>query len=444
MAKWRDLTEAIRAPWIKKSGLATDLDGVDTSFDATYIQQWENPTSGLPPIQGTGVSTTGQLTWGGGAAIQPLYQSAVFTFTANAGLLDQNFFICNQAFQVISITEIHSVLCSVASTTAVVRKCASGQTVAGGTNLMTSTFDLHATANTLQTATISTNPAVTQLARGDRLAVDFSTATLTALAGVVIQVMLRPLERPTVDVTYYQNVTGTQADAQFFIANDRYTIWAARCSAAVMGSSTPVVQLTKDTSTNAPGAGTDLLLNTTSTGFDLAAATATANVPQVASFATTAGLLNMATGDRISVDYSGTLTAVAGVVITVSLIPTQAARTEVSYFFTGASVNTDQVFFIADRDYRAVISSGIWAVAAGGASTAQIVKDSTTAAPGAGTDLLLAAYDLNTTAQTATPDLLAAAPYTTHLLAGDRLAIDFANAVQSTTGVLVTVGLNAI
>ncbi len=444
MPKFRSLTEAIRAPWIKKSGLTGNLTGVDTSFDSTYAQAWENPTSGLPPIQGLGVSTTGQVTLGGGATVQPLYQSAVFTFTANAGLLDQNFFICNQAYQVMSITEIHSVLCSVASTTATVRKCGSGITVANGTALMTSTFDLHATANTLQTATLSTDTAVLTLARGDRLAVDFSTSTLTALAGVVVQVMLKPLERPTVDVTYYQNVTGTQADAQFFIANDRYTIWAARCSAAVMGSSTPVVMLTKDASTNAPGAGTDLLTNTSSTGFNLSAATVSANVPQVAAFATTAGLLNMATGDRISVDYAGTLTAVAGVVITVSLIPTQAARTEVSYFFTGASVNTDQCFFIADRDYRAVIASGIWAVAAGGASTAQIVKDATTDAPGAGTDLLLAAYDLNTTAQTATPDLLAAAPYTTHLKAGDRLAIDFANAVQSTTGVLVTVGLNAI
>ncbi len=151
----------------------------------------------------------------------------------------------------------------------------------------------------------------------------------------------------------------------------------------------------------------------------------------------------MAVGDRISVDFAGTLTLVAGVVITVSLVPTQAYRTEVSYYFGGASVNTDQVFFVADRSYTARISSGIWAVAAGGASTAQVVKDATTDAPGAGTDLLLAAYDLNTTAQTATPDLLAAAPYTVHLIAGDRLAIDFANAVQSTTGVLVTVGLNA-
>ncbi len=83
-------------------------------------------------------------------------------------------------------------------------------------------------------------------------------------------------------------------------------------------------------------------------------------------------------------------------------------------------------------------------MAAGGTSTCEVVKDTGTDAPGAGTDLLLAAYDLNGTAQVVDPDLLAAAPYTTHLRAGDRLSIDFAHAVQASSGVLITVGLNAI
>ncbi len=442
----RDLMEVVRFPWIKKSGLMSNTAGIDYSFDRTYTPAWENPTAGLPPVLGVGVDTSANLTWGGGAAVQPLWQPAVFTFAANAGLLDQPFFIANQTYRVKKIVEIHNTACAVASTTCVVRKVPAGYTIARGTALQTSTFALDGTANTQQTATLSTNLDTLRLVAGDRLAVDFSSATLTTLDGVVIVVYLQPIEGgvPTVDVTYYQNVTGTQADAQFFVANDRYTILAARCSVTAVGSSTPKVQITKDTSTNAPGAGTDLLTNNTSTGFALGTALTTANAVQTAAFATTAGLLDMATGDRLSVDYAGTLTLVAGVVITVSLIPTQAARTEVSYYFTGASVNTDQCFFIADRDYRAVIASEVHAVAAGGTSTCQITKDSGTDAPGAGTDLLLAAFDLNGTAQTVDPDLLAAAPYTTHLKAGDRLSIDFAHAVQSGTGVLVTVGLNAI
>jgi len=443
MAKWRDLTEAIRAPWIKKSGLASNLTGIDTSYDRTFVQQWENPTSTLQPVSGLGVDSNGNLTMGGGNTVQPLYQSAVFSFDANAGLVDQNFFIANQAYQVMAIYEIHAVACAVASTTAVVKKCGSGITVANGTSLMTSTFALDGTAETQQTATLSTNPSTLTLAAGDRLAVDF-TGTLTTLSGVVIQVMLKSLGIPTVDVTYAVQANATLADAQFFVANDRYTIYAARFSISTVGSSTPKVQITKDTSTNAPGAGTDLLTNNSNAGFAIGTALATANVPQVAAFATTAGLLDMATGDRLSVDYNGTLTAAAGVVITVSLIPTQAARQEVTYFFTGQSVNTDQTFFIADRNYRVRIASEVHAIAAGGTSTCEVVKDSGTDAPGAGTDLLLAAFDLNGTAQTVDPDLCAAAPYTTHMKAGDRLSVDFAHAVQASSGVLITVGLDAI
>ncbi len=247
------------------------------------------------------------------------------------------------------------------------------------------------------------------------------------------------------DVTFAVQSVTQLVDSQFFIANDRYTVLAARCCPATVGSSTPVVQLTKDTSTNAPGAGTDMLANTSNTGFALGTAAATANVPQVASFKTTAGLLELATGDRLSLDFAGTLTAVTGVVVTVSLVPTQAARQEVSYFFPGAATaNVAQSFFIADRDYRAVISSGVWAVAAGGTSTANITKDAGTTAAGAGTALLLSAYNLNATAQTVVVDLLAAAPYTTHLRAGDRLSLLFNHAVQSSSGIAITVGLNAI
>jgi len=444
MAKWRDLTEAIRAPWIKKAGLATNLTGVDTSFDRTYVAQWENPTAGLPPISGIGVDANGNLTIGGGAAVQPLYQSAVYSVDVNASLIDTSFFIANQAYQVMAIYEVHAVACAVASTTAVVKKVLSGSTIANGTSLMTSTFALDGTAETQQTATLSTNLATLTLAAGDRLAVDF-TGTLTTLSGVVIQVMLKPLGIPTVDVTFAMaDNANLLTDAQFFVANDRYTIYAARCCVGTLGSSTPVVQITKDTSTNAPGAGSDLLSNTSNTGFKLGT-TGTVNVPEVAAFKTTAGLLNMATGDRLSLDFSGTMTAVAGLVITVSLVPVQAARQEVTFFFPGAqTANVDQTFFIADRNYRARIASEVHAIAAGGTSTCQVVKDSGTDAPGAGTDLLLAAFDLNGTAQTVDPDLLAAAPYTTHLKAGDRLSIDFAHAVQSSSGVCITVGLDAI
>ncbi len=415
--------------------------GIDYSFDRTYVPTWENPTAGLQPVLGVGVDTSAHMTFGGGAMVQPLWQSAVYTVAANAALVDQVFFIANKTYKVKSISEIHATAGTVASITATIKKVVSAQSIANGTALHATGFALDGTANTLQTATLSTTADTLTLNAGDALAIDY-TGTLTTLAGVCVTVMLQPLDGvPTVDVTY--SLSTGFADGQFFVADDRYTILSARYRAVTQASTTAVVQLTKDTSTNAPGAGTDLLANTSNTGF--AVGTGGSNgVPQTASFKTTAGLLDMATGDRLSLDFAGTLTALAGVVVTVSLLPTQAARTEVSYYFVGASVNTDQVIFIADRDYRVVISAGVWGVAAGGASTVQVVKDSGTDAPGAGTDLLLAAFDLNTTAQTVAYDLMAAAPYTTHVKAGDRISVDFANAVQSSTGVLITVGLNAI
>lgn len=432
--------EVWKTPWLP----STLRRRIDYAFFSDYQPKWRNPTTGGTDVLGVGVDTGGSLTWGGGAAVQPLWQSAVYTFSANAGIADQPFFIANQPYVVKKIVQIHATAGTVAGCTCVVKKVPSATTVANGTALQSSTFALDGTANTLQTATLATNSGTLTLAAGDRLAVDF-TGTLTTLAGVCITVFMQVADGgvPTVDVTYAVNANATLADTQFFVANDRYTVLAARYCATTQGSSTPVVQLTKDSSTSAPGAGSDLLANTSNTGFACGTG-GTDNIPQTASFKTTAGLLDMATGDRLSVDYAGTLTALAGVVITVSLVPAQAIRTEVSYFFTGASVNTDQVFFIADRNYAARIASGVWAVAAGSTSTAQIVKDTGTDAPGAGTDLLLSAYNLNATAQTVVVDLLAAAPYTVHLKAGDRLAIDFANAVQSSTDVCVTVGLSAI
>jgi hypothetical protein len=109
-----------------------------------------------------------------------------------------------------------------------------------------------------------------------------------------------------------------------------------------------------------------------------------------------------------------------------------------SYYFTGTPAATDQVFFVATRPYLLVAASEVHATAAGGASALQLVKDTGTAAPGAGTDLLTAAFDLNATANTVQVGALVASSATKTLAAGDRLSVDFANAIQSSAGVVVT------
>jgi hypothetical protein len=113
-----------------------------------------------------------------------------------------------------------------------------------------------------------------------------------------------------------------------------------------------------------------------------------------------------------------------------------------SYYFTGTPAATDQVFFIATRAMRVVSISQIHSVAAGGASTLQVTKDTGTDAPGAGTDLLTnntnTGFDLNATANTIQTGTLVATAGVTTLAAGNRLAVDFANAIGTSAGVVVT------
>lgn len=115
-----------------------------------------------------------------------------------------------------------------------------------------------------------------------------------------------------------------------------------------------------------------------------------------------------------------------------------------SYYFTGTPAATDQVFFVATRRYRVKAISQVHSVAAGGTSTLQVVKDTSTNAPGAGTDLLASAFDLNGTANTVQAGSLSATAADLLLDTGDRLSVDFGHAIQSSAGVAVTVELEPI
>jgi hypothetical protein len=117
-----------------------------------------------------------------------------------------------------------------------------------------------------------------------------------------------------------------------------------------------------------------------------------------------------------------------------------------SVSFTGQTTEaaTDRVFFIAPVACQVVSIREVHSVAAGGASTLQVTKDTSTDAPGAGTDLLTAGFDLNATANTVQTGSLTATTADLQLAAGNRLAIDFANTIQSTAGLCVTVWLKTI
>lgn len=121
-------------------------------------------------------------------------------------------------------------------------------------------------------------------------------------------------------VTFRQDANGVLADGCFFVADRAYTVVAIKESHAVAATATatPYLQITKDTGTQAPGTGTDLLTNNSNNGFDL---TGTANTVQSATLTTAAGALDLAAGDRLSADFSATGAPLAGVTATVILTP---------------------------------------------------------------------------------------------------------------------------
>lgn len=138
----------------------------------------------------------------------------------------------------------------------------------------------------------------------------FTTADSVQVGGIIV-----PQE---IEVSYHCQAAATCVDASFFVATQAYQVTRVSFVGATAEATagTQVVQVVKDTSTNAPGAGTDLLTNTSSTGFNVKS---TANTVQVGTLTATGASLQMAAGDRLSVDYTTTNTEGAGVTITVTL-----------------------------------------------------------------------------------------------------------------------------
>ena len=107
-------------------------------------------------------------------------------------------------------------------------------------------------------------------------------------------------------------------DQAFFVANRSYIISGISYNHATAGNDAGAVnlQVTKDSGTQAPGAGTDLLTNNTNAGFNCKG---TANTVQNGALVSNVSTLTLAAGDRLSLDFAGTVTTLAGVTVTVSL-----------------------------------------------------------------------------------------------------------------------------
>jgi hypothetical protein len=379
----------------------------------------------------------------GAAAVAPARGIVSFNLATSAQLTDQVFFIAPHALKIEKIDCVYATA-NGAAFTATIKKVADGDALTSGVAMHTADeFDLNSTTNTVQTATLSVVPGVTNLAYKERLGIDF-TGTITSVAGLVVTITYSPGNKGEI-ARYCMNLNGDLADQSFFVATRPLKIAKILYVSSVKSTSACNFQVQKCAGTTAPDSGTDLLTNNTNAGFDC---NAVANTVQVGTLSATAANLRLAMTDRLATDFDTTKTGLAGVVCVVLFEPTYD-RKEVTYTLYKNANLVDQAFFIADRDYEVRGAYCSWGTAFAGSTNIQLTIDTAADAPGAGTDLLSmdtnAGWQADGTANTPEAATFKAACGTPSpvLLAGDRLSLDFSG---TTTGVdvVATVALKPV
>lgn len=431
---FRSLTEALRAPWAKRVS-AAPITQVDYAEDNGFFHYARN-AAGTGIISTYGLSSLDKLHIDN-AVIVGARTTKTFKLATNASITSQAFWIADTSYVITGIQ------CSFATAdgavnTAYIGKSTSTQTPAQAVSLMSGTFNMNAVANTVQTATLASarvvpnQPQIT-IAAGDRLVFVLASA-VTSLAGVTITVTM-VVGNKSEQATYVMNANGDLiAATNFYIANGEYVVSAVNAiwSTAGTNGGTVTYDVTKDTSTTAAGGGTSVLLAAVSVK-------TTANTVSTPALAASAATIRLSAGDRLGVKLNGTLTALAGVVVCVTLTPILDWLTVNFTLAKNANLGVDQDFFIADRTYQVGAISQVHATAAGGASTLAVVRDQGTTAPGGGTSMQSGTFNLNATAVTVQNATMLTPPAV--LLAGDRMGIHWSAAVQSSAGLVVQVSL---
>ena len=129
------------------------------------------------------------------------------------------------------------------------------------------------------------------------------------------------------NVTFTVVVAGSQIDANIFVADAAYEVVAIREVHSVAGAGSSTLNIEKCTGTTAPGSGTDLA--TTAFALDSTANTVVSKTT-ASGLTTTQASKRLAVGDRLALDWSGTVTAYVGT-ITVSLRRIYTANDQVGF-----------------------------------------------------------------------------------------------------------------
>lgn len=104
-----------------------------------------------------------------------------------------HFFIADSGYTILSIDEMHGTAGNDAgSVTLNIEKLTGTQSLGNGTSLLTTAFNLKATANTVQYGNITATGGANSIIRGDRLALKLS-GTPTTVANLIVTVYIQPL-----------------------------------------------------------------------------------------------------------------------------------------------------------------------------------------------------------------------------------------------------------
>lgn len=148
-------------------------------------------TPAVPPPNVAGVDiaskTTGSdtydFTFNPDGTRRVIPNNIAISYPILAGSLDTPVFIADDAYQVVKINEVHSVVGG-GSAAVTVKKCTGTTAPASGTAMHASAIDLTATINTNISPTLVATTSTLTLAAGDKVSLDFS-GTLTGLVGVI-------------------------------------------------------------------------------------------------------------------------------------------------------------------------------------------------------------------------------------------------------------------
>jgi hypothetical protein len=392
----QNIKSAQDAPFLKREWSGKEVDLVDSAAGNAFSYSEQDPT-GLIERLLIEQDSDDQLRIGD-AILNPTRQQLVFHVYPNASLVSQTFFVNPTPRQLIVnvAAEIHTTAGTGTTATATVtHECTPpGNTLqqAAGTGkaVITTPFNLKGTAETVQNGVLAANfqkqtrnssvslpqpnAGLITLQPGDGLSVLFAGA-LTTLVGVTITITVEPGSKYEF-VSFYAGTAGTAVTTSLMTALRPRTLLygAALWQAAETSAATLALDVTKDASGTAPGAGTSMLSATAN--LKGAALTYT----QLALSATAANLTTLST-DSVAAKISASSTQLAGLCVTLAF-DGKMGEVSINYNAFNSTVGTDEEIWIADRDYEVSDFAAKWSTV--GSGDVLVTKEIGTQTPGTG------------------------------------------------------------